>query len=61
MINILNFGKRLSEEQKIIVRSTKYFCESYLKPRVIQDYNKEIIVRRNKYHLWFNRKRNRSN
>lgn len=45
MINILNFGKRLSEEQKIIVRSTKYFCESYLKPRVIQDYNKEIIDR----------------
>ena len=45
MINILNFGKRLSEEQKIIVRSTKYFCDSYLKPRVIQDYNKEIIDR----------------
>lgn len=45
MIHILNFGKRLSEEQKIIVRSTKSFCESYLKPRVIQDYNKERIDR----------------
>ena len=45
MINILNFGKRLSEEQKIFVRSTKYFCDSYLKPRVIQDYNKDIIDR----------------
>ena len=45
MIHILNFGKRLSEEQKIIVRSTKSFCENYLKPRVIQDYNKERIDR----------------
>ena len=45
MIHILNFAKRLSEEQKIIIRSTKQFCESYLKQRVIQDYNKEIIDR----------------
>ena len=45
MINLIKFNKRLSSEQKMIVENTKKFCESYLKPRVINDYKNEVVDR----------------
>ena len=45
MISLIKFHNRLSNEQKIIIESTKRFCDSYLKPRVINDYKNEIVDR----------------
>ena len=45
MINLIKFNKRLSSEQKMIVDNTKKFCETYLKPRVINDYKNEVVDR----------------
>ena len=45
MIHLIKFNKRLSSEQKMIVENTKKFCESYLKPRVINDYKNEVVDR----------------
>ena len=46
MLNLIKFNKRLSSEQKMIVDNTKKFCESYLKPRVINDYRNEVVDRK---------------
>ena len=45
MINILNIGKNFTTTQKLIIESVKDFCKSELKPRVINDYKKEIVDR----------------
>ena len=45
MINLINFNKRMSNEQKMLIESTKKFCKQYLQPRVINDYKNEIIDR----------------
>jgi glutaryl-CoA dehydrogenase len=45
MINILKVGKNLSETQRLILKSVKSFCQSELKPRVINDYKNEIVDR----------------
>ena len=45
MINLIKFSKRISNEQKMIIESTKKFCQAYLQPRVINDYKNEIIDR----------------
>lgn len=45
MINLIKFNKKLSSEQKMIIENTKKFCDSYLKPRVINDYKHEIVDR----------------
>ena len=46
MIHLINFNKKISNEQKMIIESTKKFCKSYLQPRVINDYKNEIIDRK---------------
>ena len=46
MIHLINFNKKISNEQKMIIESTKKFCKSYLEPRVISDYKNEIIDRK---------------
>ena len=46
MIHLINFNKKISNEQKMIIESTKKFCKSYLEPRVINDYKNEIIDRK---------------
>ena len=46
MIHLIKFNKRLSNEQKMIIDNTKKFCESYLKPRVINDYKNEVVDRK---------------
>ena len=43
MFNLLKLTRKLTSEQKIIIDSTKKFCQDYLKPRVINDYKNEII------------------
>ena len=43
MFNLLKFTRNLTSEQKMIVESTKKFAQEYLKPRVINDYKKEIV------------------
>lgn len=45
MINLIKFSKRISNEQKMIIESTKKFCQAYLQPRVISDYKNEVIDR----------------
>lgn len=45
MINLINFSKRISSEQKMLIESTKKFCQNYLKPRVIDDYKNEVVDR----------------
>lgn len=45
MINLINYSKRISNEQKMLIESTKKFCKHYLQPRVINDYKNEIIDR----------------
>jgi len=45
MINLINFSKRISSEQKMLIESTKKFCQNYLQPRVIDDYKNEIVDR----------------
>lgn len=45
MINLIKFSKRISNEQKMIIESTKKFCQAYLQPRVINDYKNEVIDR----------------
>lgn len=41
-----SFNKKISNEQRMIIESTKKFCKSYLEPRVINDYKNEIIDRK---------------
>lgn len=43
MFNLFKLSRYLTSEQKIIIDSTKKFCQDYLKPRVINDYKKEIV------------------
>ena len=43
MFNLLKFTRNLTSEQKMIVESTKKFAQEYLKPRVINDYKKEVV------------------
>ena len=43
MFNLLKFTRNLTSEQKMIIDSTKKFAQEYLKPRVINDYKKEIV------------------
>jgi glutaryl-CoA dehydrogenase len=43
MFNLLKFTRNLTSEQKMIIDSTKKFAQDYLKPRVINDYKKEIV------------------
>tara|TARA_Y200000002_G_C22675037_1_gene661678 strand:+ start:717 stop:1862 length:1146 start_codon:yes stop_codon:yes gene_type:complete len=43
MFNILKLNKNLTNEQKIIIDSTKKFAQNYLKKRVINDYKNEVI------------------
>ena len=43
MFNLFKLSRHLTSEQKIIIDSTKKFCQDYLKPRVINDYKKEIV------------------
>jgi len=45
MINLINFSKRISSEQKMLIESTKKFCQNYLQPRVINDYKNEVVDR----------------
>ena len=45
MINLINFSKRISNEQKMLIESTNKFCKDYLQSRVINDYRNEIIDR----------------
>ena len=45
MINLINFSKRISSEQKMLIESTKKFCQNYLQPRVIDDYKNEVVDR----------------
>ena len=45
MIHLIKFNKRLTNEERLIVESTKRFCDCYLKPRVINDYKNEIVDR----------------
>lgn len=45
MINLIKFSKRISNDQKMIIESTKKFCKAYLQPRVINDYKNEVIDR----------------
>ena len=41
--NFLKLGNMLKTEQKIILDSTKQFCNSYLLPRVKYDYKNENV------------------
>ena len=43
MFNLFKLSRHLTSEQKIIIDSTKKFCQDFLKPRVINDYKKEIV------------------
>ncbi len=43
--NFLKLKNTLTNEQKMIIDSVKAFSESYLKPRVIQDYKNEVVDR----------------
>ena len=43
MINILKINRNLNETQKLVIDSVKSFCKSELKPRVINDYKKEVV------------------
>ena len=43
MFNLLKFTRNLTSEQKMIIDSTKKFAQDYLKPRVINDYKKEVV------------------
>lgn len=43
MFNLLKFTRNLTSEQKMIIDSTKKFAQEYLKPRVINDYKKEVV------------------
>tara|TARA_B100000902_G_C27302141_1_gene913441 strand:- start:529 stop:1674 length:1146 start_codon:yes stop_codon:yes gene_type:complete len=43
MINILKIGKNLSQTQRLMIDSVKAFCQSELKPRVINDYKNEVV------------------
>lgn len=43
MFNLLKVTRNLTSEQKMIIDSTKKFAQDYLKPRVINDYKKEIV------------------
>ena len=43
MINILKIGKNLNQTQNIMIESVKAFCQSELKPRVINDYKNEVV------------------
>ena len=45
MINLINFSKRISSEQKMLIETTKKFCQNYLQPRVINDYKNEVVDR----------------
>ena len=45
MINLINFNKRISNEQKMLIESTNKFCKDYLQSRVKNDYRNEIIDR----------------
>lgn len=45
MINLINFSKRISNEQKMLIESTNKFCKDYLQSRVKNDYRNEIIDR----------------
>jgi glutaryl-CoA dehydrogenase len=40
-INFIKLSEKLNTEQKLIVDSTRSFAESYLKPRVVDDYQNE--------------------
>jgi glutaryl-CoA dehydrogenase len=40
-INFIKLSDKLNTEQKLIINSTRSFAESYLKPRVIDDYQNE--------------------
>lgn len=41
----MKYNKRLTNEQRLIIDSTKKFCKSYLEPRVINDYKNETVDR----------------
>ncbi len=43
MINILKIGKNLNQTQRLMIDSVKAFCQSELKPRVINDYKNEVV------------------
>ena len=43
MFNLLKVTRNLTSEQKMIIDSTKKFAQDYLKPRVINDYKKEVV------------------
>ena len=43
MINILRINRNLTETQKLVIESVKKFCNLELKPRVIRDYNYEVV------------------
>ena len=43
MFNLFKLSRHLTSEQKIIIDSTKKFCQDFLKPRVINDYKNEIV------------------
>jgi glutaryl-CoA dehydrogenase len=43
MINILKIGKNLNQTQRLMIDSVKAFCQSELKPRVIDDYKNEVV------------------
>lgn len=45
MIHLIKFNNRLTNEQRLIVESTKRFCDYYLKPRVSNDYKNEMVDR----------------
>tara|TARA_B100000524_G_scaffold344940_1_gene242890 strand:- start:952 stop:2100 length:1149 start_codon:yes stop_codon:yes gene_type:complete len=45
MSNLLKVYKNLSNTQQLILKSTQSFCNTELKPRIINDYKNEIIDR----------------
>ena len=45
MINILNIGKNISTNQRLMIDTLKRFCKEELKPRVIDDYKNEVVSR----------------
>ena len=43
MINLFKLNKNVSSTQTMIIDSLQKFCQTTLKPRVINDYKNEIV------------------